>query len=113
MREEYVHGSPARQAVVIGFQHSARVVTAAAIIMVGVFGGFAIGEDPIIKTIGFALAVGVLADAFLVRMTIVPAVMAIVGARMWWLPRWLDRLLPDLDIEGESLGRRLAAARQE
>ena len=113
MREEYVHGSPARQAVVIGFQHSARVVTAAAIIMVGVFGGFAVGEDPIIKTIGFALAVGVLADAFLVRMTIVPAVMAIVGARMWWLPRWLDRLLPDLDIEGESLGRRLAAARQE
>ena len=113
MREEYVHGSPARQAVVIGFQHSARVVTAAAIIMVGVFGGFAIGEDPIIKTIGFALAVGVLADAFLVRMTIVPAVMAIVGARMWWLPRWLDRLLPDLDIEGESLGRRLAAAPQE
>jgi RND superfamily putative drug exporter len=113
MREEYVHGSPARQAVVIGFQHSARVVTAAAIIMVGVFGGFAIGEDPIIKTIGFALAVGVLADAFLVRMTIVPAVMAIVGARMWWLPRWLDRVLPDLDIEGESLGRRLAAARQE
>ena len=113
MREEYVHGSPARQAVVIGFQHSARVVTAAAIIMVGVFGGFAIGEDPIIKTIGFALAVGVLADAFLVRMTIVPAVMAIVGARMWWLPRWLDRLLPDLDIEGKSLGRRLAATRQE
>jgi hypothetical protein len=53
------------------------------------------------------------ADAFLVRMTIVPAVMAIVGARMWWLPRWLDRLLPDLDIEGESLDRRLAAARQE
>ena len=108
MREEYVHGSPARQAVVIGFQHSARVVTAAAIIMIGVFGGFALGADPIIKTIGFALAVGVLADAFLVRMTIVPAVMLIVGKRMWWIPRWLDRLLPNLDIEGEDLGRRLA-----
>jgi putative drug exporter of the RND superfamily len=113
MREEFVHGSPARQAVVIGFQHSARVVTAAAVIMIGVFGGFAIGEDPIIKTIGFALAVGVLADAFLVRMTIVPAVMAIVGARMWWIPRWLDRLLPDLDVEGESLGRRLEAGREK
>ena len=75
MREEYVHGSRARQAVVIGFQHSARVVTAAAIIMVGVFGGFALGsKTTIIKTIGVALAFGVLADAFLVRMTIVPAV---------------------------------------
>ncbi len=109
MREEYVHGAPARQAVVIGFQHSARVVTAAAIIMIGVFAGFALGDDPIIKTIGFALAVGVLADAFLVRMTIVPAVMLIVGERIWWIPRWLDRLLPNLDIEGEDLGRRLAA----
>ena len=113
MREEYVHGSPARQAVVIGFQHSARVVTAAADHHGRRLRWLRLGEDPIIKTIGFALAVGVLADAFLVRMTIVPAVMAIVGARMWWLPRWLDRLLPDLDIEGESLGRRLAAARQE
>ena len=107
MREAWVHGSPARQAVVIGFQHSARVVTAAAAIMVGVFAGFALTDDVIIKTIGFALAVGVLADAFLVRMTIVPAVMAIVGERMWWLPGWLDRALPSLDVEGESLLRRL------
>lgn len=110
MREAWVHGSPARQAIVIGFQHSARVVTAAAAIMVGVFAGFALTDDVIIKTIGFALAVGVLADAFLVRMTIVPAVMAIVGERMWWLPRWLDRALPALDIEGESLLRRLEPA---
>ena len=65
------------------------------------------------RPIGFALAVGVAADAFLVRMPIVPALMSIVGARMWWLPPWLDRLLPQLDIEGESLGRRLSAARQE
>lgn len=107
MREAWVHGSPARQAIVIGFQHSARVVTAAAAIMVGVFAGFALTDDVIIKTIGFALAVGVLADAFLVRMTIVPAVMAIVGERMWWLPGWLDRALPRLDVEGESLLRRL------
>ena len=112
MREEHVHGSPARQAVVLGFQHSARVVTAAAFIMVGVFAGFALGDDMIIKSIGFALAVGVLADAFLVRMTIVPALMALVGKHMWWIPRWLDRALPDLDVEGERLGRRLAVAEQ-
>ncbi len=107
MREEYVHGTPARQAVVIGFQHSARVVTAAALIMMGVFGGFALGVDPIIKTIGFALTIGVLADAFLVRMTLVPALMSIVGDRMWWLPSWLDRALPNLDIEGEGLAQHL------
>ncbi|WP_229054695.1 MMPL family transporter [Aeromicrobium sp. Leaf350] len=109
MREEFVHGREARDAVVHGFAHSARVVTAAALIMVGVFGGFAGSADIIIKTIGFALAVGVLADAFLVRMLIVPAVMSIVGKHMWWLPRWLDRAMPDLDVEGESLARRLEA----
>ncbi len=108
MREEHVHGREARAAVVEGFVHSARVVTAAALIMVGVFAGFITGEDVIIKTLGFALAVGVLADAFLVRMLIVPAVMLIVGERMWWLPRWLDRLLPNLDIEGEALVRERA-----
>ncbi len=108
MREEHVHGREARAAVVEGFSHSARVVTAAALIMVGVFAGFITGEDVIIKTLGFALAVGVLADAFLVRMLIVPAVMLIVGERMWWLPRWLDRLLPNLDIEGEALVRQRA-----
>ena len=103
MREEYAHGMPAVPAVVHGFQHGARVVTAAAAIMIGVFGSFALGDDAIVKSIGFGLAVGVLADAFLVRMTLVPAFMALVGDRMWWLPRWLDKLLPNLDIEGESL----------
>ncbi|OZD06562.1 hypothetical protein CH275_10135 [Rhodococcus sp. 06-235-1A] len=108
MREAYVHGTPARQAVIIGFQHSARVVVAAAIIMFGVFAGFALTDQVIIKTIGFALAVGILADAFLVRMMIVPAVMAIVGDKMWWLPKWLDRALPNLDVEGEGLKDMLA-----
>ncbi|KQP25381.1 MMPL family transporter [Aeromicrobium sp. Leaf272] len=112
MREEYVHGREAREAVVVGFQHSARVVTAAALIMIGVFAGFVGGSDPIIKTIGFALAIGVLADAFLVRMLLVPALMSIVGRRMWWLPRWLDRSLPNLDIEGEGLTARLRAERE-
>jgi putative drug exporter of the RND superfamily len=107
MREAYVHGADARRAVVDGFAHSARVVVAAAIIMIGVFGGFALSGDPILKSIGFALAVGVLADAFLVRMLIVPAVMLIVGKAMWWMPGWLDPLVPNLDIEGEGLAERL------
>ncbi len=102
MREAYVHGTPARQAVIDGFAHSARVVVAAAVIMIGVFAGFALSGDVILKTIGFALAVGVLADAFLVRMLIVPAIMAIVGERIWWLPKWLGALVPNLDIEGEG-----------
>ncbi|MFT4264507.1 MAG: MMPL family transporter [Nocardioides sp.] len=109
MREAYVHGSEARTAVKVGFAHSARVVTAAAAIMTGVFAGFALGDEVIIKTIGFALAVGVIADAFLVRMLIVPALMMVVGERIWWLPAWLDRLLPNLDIEGEGLDARLEA----
>ena len=107
MREEFVHGAPAKDAVVHGFQHGARVVTAAAAIMVGVFGSFALGDDAIVKSIGFGLAAGILADAFLVRMTLVPAFMALLGDRMWWLPRWLDRIVPNLDIEGESLMTRL------
>jgi RND superfamily putative drug exporter len=84
------------------------VVTAAALIMFAVFASFVPGGSTILKPIAFALAVGVLIDAFLVRMTLVPAVLALVGRAGWWLPKWLDRLLPDLDIEGE----RLAADRQ-
>jgi RND superfamily putative drug exporter len=107
MREAYVHGTPARQAVIDGFAHSGRVVVAAAVIMFGVFVGFAFVDDPILKSIGFGLAVGVLADAFLVRMLIVPALMLIVGERIWWMPQWLKPLVPTLDIEGEGLTRRL------
>ncbi len=107
MREAYVHGTPARQAVIDGFTHSARVVVAAACIMIGVFAGFATTDNVILKTIGFALAVGVLADAFLVRMTIVPAIMLIAGERIWWMPKWLKPLVPKFDIEGEGLARHL------
>lgn len=107
MREEFVHGRPAKESVVYGFQYGARVVTAAAAIMIGVFGSFALGDEIVIKSIGFGLAFGVLADAFLVRMTIVPAFMALMGNKMWWLPKWLDRAMPNLDIEGESLVRRV------
>ncbi len=103
MREEYVKTKDARRAVRIGFQHGARVVTAAALIMFFVFFAFVPeGEGPI-KAIALALAVGVAVDAFLVRMTLVPAVMTLLGRRAWYLPRWLDKALPNVDVEGESL----------
>ncbi len=103
MREAYVHGADARPAVVRGFTAGSRVVTAAAIIMTSVFSGFILAPDTIIASIGFALGIGVLADAFLVRMTIVPAVMTLLGKTAWYIPRWLDRVLPSVDIEGEKL----------
>jgi putative drug exporter of the RND superfamily len=103
MREAFVHSRNAHQSIITGFGQSGRVVTAAALIMFGVFGAFVLSDDPITKSIGVSLAVGVLADAFIVRMTLVPAVMALMGDRAWWLPSWLDRLLPNLDIEGESV----------
>ncbi|PZF94888.1 MMPL family transporter [Micromonospora deserti] len=108
MREDFVHGDSARQATINGMGHGARVVTAAALIMISVFGGFVFLDDPVIKSMGFALAVGVAIDAFVVRMTIVPAVMSLLGERAWWLPRWLHRALPNVDIEGEGLRAHLA-----
>jgi RND superfamily putative drug exporter len=103
MREAHIHGEPARAAVVTGFRHSARVVVAAALIMIAVFSGFVGADLAMIKMIGFGLATAVLLDAFVVRMTIVPAVLAILGERAWALPRWLDRLLPHVDVEGTAL----------
>ena len=103
MRERFVHTGQARDSIVTGFGQSGRVVAAAALIMVGVFGSFVLSVDPITKSIGLALAFGVLVDAFVVRMTLVPAVMALFGRATWWLPRWLDRWLPNVDIEGENL----------
>jgi RND superfamily putative drug exporter len=103
MREDFVHGDTAREAVVAGVGHGARVVVAAALIMMSVFAGFVLVDDPIIKSMGFALAFGVAVDAFVVRLSLVPAVMSFLGDRTWWLPRWLDRALPNVDIEGEKL----------
>ncbi|MGW6014005.1 MMPL family transporter [Streptomyces sp. NPDC055210] len=103
MREAYVHGESPSQAVVTGFRHSARVVVAAAIIMMAVFGGFIGASDSMIKMIGFGLAIAVFFDAFVVRMAIVPAVLALLGKKAWWLPKWLDRALPNVDVEGEGL----------
>jgi uncharacterized membrane protein YdfJ with MMPL/SSD domain len=107
MREAFVHTGKARESIVTGYGHSGRVVTAAAVIMTAVFGAFLLSDDAIVKSIGLSLAVGVLADAFIVRMTLVPAVMALLGRRAWWMPRRLGRLVPDLDIEGEKLAKGL------
>ncbi|MFI0540657.1 MMPL family transporter [Streptomyces sp. WSLK1-3] len=105
MREAYVHGETAAQAVTSGFRHSARVVVAAALIMIAVFAGFIGESDSMIKMIGFGLAAAVLLDAFVVRMALVPAVLALLGDRAWWLPKWLERALPRVDVEGEALTR--------
>ncbi|WP_406350050.1 MMPL family transporter [Streptomyces sp. NBC_00658] len=104
IREAYVHGAEPRAAITEGFRHSGKVVIAAALIMTGVFGGFVGGNDVMIKSLGFGLAAAVILDAFVVRMTIVPAVLALLGERAWSLPGWLDRRLPHVDIEGEKLG---------
>ncbi|MHA5051920.1 MMPL family transporter [Streptomyces sp. SD15] len=103
MREAYVHGEKPNQAIVTGFKHGARVVTAAAVIMIAVFSGFIGSSESMIKMIGFGLAIAVFFDAFVVRMAIVPAVLALLGKKAWWLPKWLDRVLPNVDVEGEGL----------
>lgn len=103
MREAYAHGTEARLAVQKGFVQGRAVVAAAAIIMVSVFGGFVYADDPYIRPIGFGLAIGVLFDAFLVRMLMVPALMHLLGRHAWYIPKWLDRILPDVDVEGAKL----------
>jgi RND superfamily putative drug exporter len=110
MREDYVHGREAKRAVRTGFVGSSRVVTAAAVIMCVVFGGFVPQGDSNLQPIAMSLAVGVFIDAFMVRMTLVPAVMALLGERAWWFPKWLDRVLPVLDVEGEGVHRQLELA---
>lgn len=109
MREAYVHGRRGNDSVVHGYDLASRVVLAAGIIMVSVFAGFIFAPDAMIKQIGFALAFGILIDAFIIRMTLVPAVMAVFGDKAWWLPKWLDRLLPNLDVEGDKLIAKLHA----
>lgn len=110
MREAFVHGERPGEAVVTGFRHGARVVTAAAVIMISVFAGFIGSSDSMIKMIGFGLAIAVFFDAFIVRMALVPAVLALLGRSAWWLPRWLQRLLPNVDVEGEGLRTQLGGS---
>ena len=105
MREAYVHGMAPKEAVNHGLKLSRSVVLAAATIMVSVFGSFMFSHSTMIRPVGFALAAGVLFDAFVVRLLLMPAVLTILGKAAWWLPKWLDRILPDVDVEGAKLER--------
>jgi RND superfamily putative drug exporter len=113
VREARTNGEPAERAVVTGFRRSARIVVAAALIMVSVFAGFVAADQALIKMIGFSLATAVLLDAFVVRMVLVPALLALTGELAWSLPRWLDRLLPHVDVEGHALVREDGAGPDE
>jgi RND superfamily putative drug exporter len=102
MKEEFDRTGDNATAVADGLAATARVITAAALIMVAVFGSFVAGDDRTIKLFGMGLAVAVLLDATLVRMVLVPATMELLGARNWWIPKWLDKVLPRINIEGKS-----------
>ncbi|MEH0581003.1 MMPL family transporter [Streptomyces sp. B21-108] len=107
IREAHVHGATAINATVTGFARASSVVLAAATIMVSVFAGFVFNAQPMIKQAGFALAAGILIDAFVIRMTFIPATMALAQEKAWWIPARLNRLLPDLDVEGDKLAQRI------
>ena len=103
MREEYVHGVSAKESVIVGYQHGARVVASAAIIMISVFAAFMLQSDTTAKMMGFALAAAVFFDAFIIRMFVVPAVITLMGDTAWKIPRWLDKILPNVDVEGTKI----------
>ncbi|WP_166741683.1 MMPL family transporter [Cumulibacter soli] len=103
MREEFHHGAGAQESIRIGYRAGARVITAAAVIMISVFAGFTLSSETFLKLMGFSMAAAIVFDAFLVRMIIMPTTMALLGDRAWWMPRWLDRVLPSIDVEGETL----------
>jgi len=102
IHEAHNKSKDAQQAVIRGYSLGSKVVTAAAIIMISVFAGFIGNHNAIIQTIGFGLAFGILIDAFVVRLIIVPAVMSLLDKAAWWIPKWLDRILPHISIEGEE-----------
>lgn len=105
IREAYVHGDAPRSAITHGVKAGRAVVIAAAIIMISVFGSFAFGHMASVRPLGFGLAIGILFDAFLVRLLLVPALMRLFGRGAWWIPRWLDHIMPDMDVEGAKLER--------
>ena len=111
IREAHVHGATAIKATVTGFARAGSVVLAAATIMVSVFAGFIFNAQPMIKQAGFALAAGILIDAFVIRMTFIPATMALAQEKAWWIPAWLNHLLPDLDVEGDKLAQKIPLPR--
>jgi RND superfamily putative drug exporter len=110
MREDYVHSGKARASIRTGFVGSAKVVTAAAVIMFAVFAAFVPESDGALKAIALALATGIFVDAFIVRMTFVPAVLELLGDKAWYMPKWLDRILPHFDVEGEGVQHELDLA---
>lgn len=107
IKEQFTKTGDATHAVIRGTGQSTRVVTAAALIMVAIFVSVLFADDPTIKAVGFAFTIGVLLDAFIVRLTLVPAVMAIIGKKMWYHPTWFAQHVPDPDIEGKKLEERL------
>jgi RND superfamily putative drug exporter len=113
IKEEYDRSGDNSRAVVEGLASTARVITAAAAIMVCVFGSFVVADDRAIKLIGLGLAVAVLIDATLVRMVLVPATMELLGRANWWLPRWLNRIIPRLSVEGRAVPARVPAGSAE
>ncbi|MEU0541320.1 MMPL family transporter [Nocardia sp. NPDC005978] len=103
MREEYHHGATPIDAIRTGYSAGARVITAAALIMISVFAGFTLSAETFLKLMGLSMAVAIVFDAFLVRMIIMPTTMALLGDKAWWMPAWLERILPRIDVEGENL----------
>jgi RND superfamily putative drug exporter len=106
VKEQFTRGGDARRAVRVGAGQSVRVVTSAALIMFSIFVAFMVTDNPFIRVVGFSFAAGVFLDAFVVRLTLVPAVLAIGGRLMWWHPRWFARWVPDPDLEGVKLEER-------
>src|SRR3954453_14217667 len=105
IKEMHDQGLPPKDAIIEGFSRAAPVLVAAATIMTVVFAGFASATFAIAASIGFGLMVGVIADAFIVRMILMPAAMSLLGESAWWLPKWLDKVLPTIDTEGHALDR--------
>jgi RND superfamily putative drug exporter len=102
VREEYLETGDNDESVVRGIAGTARVITSAALIMISVFLGFVFGDDPSVKMVGLGLATAIFIDSTIVRMVLVPATMKLMGNANWWIPRWLDRILPNIEIDGES-----------
>lgn len=102
VREEYLVTGDNDSSVIHGIASTARVITSAALIMISVFLGFVLGDDPTIKMMGLGLATAIFVDATIVRVVLVPATMKLMGDANWWIPGWLDRVLPTIDIEGEG-----------
>jgi RND superfamily putative drug exporter len=102
VKEEYDRTGDNASAVADGLAATARVITAAALIMVFVFGSFVLGYDRQLKLFGLGLSVAVFIDATIVRMVLVPATMELLGDRNWWIPAWMNRLLPKIDVEGKT-----------